>query len=164
MRILALSGSLQASSSNLDLLHLASEIAPPGLEIIIFDGLRALPHFNPDLELCELSPAVQAWRRSLAESAALLIASPEYGHSLPGSLKNGIDWVIGSGELERKVIGVTASVNHIERGHRGLKALCDTLRAVNATIIGGDPCVRGPQFENELKGLIHALIEAIGKG
>lgn len=63
--------------------------------MILFDGLRHLPHFNPDTEE---PPAVRDWRKALAGSDAVLIASPEYGHSLPGALKNGIDWVIGSGE------------------------------------------------------------------
>src|SRR5689334_20441833 len=92
MRILAISGSLQARSSNLALVHAAVALAPAGVEVVIFDGLRELPHFNPDLEADGPLPAVQAWRTAIAESAALLIACPEYGFSLPGVIKNGIDW------------------------------------------------------------------------
>jgi NAD(P)H-dependent FMN reductase len=95
VRILAVCGSLQAKSANLALLHAAVAVAPKGVEMILFDGLRHLPHFNPDTEE---PPAVRDWRKALAGSDAVLIASPEYGHSLPGALKNGIDWVIGSGE------------------------------------------------------------------
>jgi hypothetical protein len=113
VRILAISGSLQARSSNLDLLKTAVAVAPDGVEVAIFDGLRDLPLFNPDLETDGAAPSsVQTWRRVLAERAAVLIATPEYGHSLPGSLKNAVDWVIGSGELERKVVAITASTNH----------------------------------------------------
>jgi len=57
-------------------------------------------------------------------------------------IKNGIDWVIGTGELERKIIAVTASVNHRDRGRRGLQALCDTLSAVSAQIVGDNPILR----------------------
>ena len=130
MRILAICGSLQQKSSNLTLLQHAAAVAPPGVEVVLFDGLRALPQFNPDLETDGELPVVAAWRRALQESQALLIASPEYGHSLPGALKNGIDWVIGSGELERKVVAITAAVPAVERGRLGLKALADTLGAV----------------------------------
>ncbi|HEV8244265.1 MAG TPA: NADPH-dependent FMN reductase, partial [Polyangiaceae bacterium] len=116
VRILAISGSLQERSANLELLRIAAASAPPGVEVVLFDGLRHLPHFNPDLEAPEAPPAVQEWRRALSQSDALLIASPEYGHSLPGALKNGIDWLIGSGELEQKLVAITAAVPALERG------------------------------------------------
>jgi chromate reductase len=89
----------------------------------------------------------------------VLIASPEYGHSLPGALKNGIDWVIGSGELERKVVAITSAVPAAERGLSGLQALRQTLGAVSARIVGGEPIVRNAEFENNVRDLVHALIE-----
>jgi NAD(P)H-dependent FMN reductase len=128
------------------------------VQLSVFDGLRALPQFNPDLEAIAPLPVVQSLRQALAESDAVLIASPEYGFSLPGALKNAIDWVIGSGELERKVVAITASVNHSERGRRGLGALLDTLQAVKATIVGGEPIVRGPTFERDLAALLLELV------
>jgi chromate reductase, NAD(P)H dehydrogenase (quinone) len=160
MRILGISGSLQARSANLALLEAAAAVAPPGVEVVVFDGLRALPQFNPDLEADGPLPVVEEWRMAIAGSDALLIASPEYGFSLPGSLKNGIDWVIGSGELERKVVAITASVNHPERGRRGLLALRDTLLAVSAVIVGGEPSVRGPDLEAQLTALMQSLTSA----
>jgi chromate reductase len=160
LRILALCGSLQAASSNLALLHTAAALAPAGVEVELFDGLRDLPQFNPDLEASEPLPVVEAWRQALSRSHAVLIASPEYGFSLPGSLKNAIDWVIGTGELERAVVAVTAAVNHPARGRLGLQALCDTLNAVSATIVGSEPLVRGPTLERELAALLEVLIAA----
>jgi chromate reductase, NAD(P)H dehydrogenase (quinone) len=161
VRILAISGSLQARSGNLALLEAAASAAPAGVEVVVFDGLRELPQFNPDLEERGPVPAVQAWRQALDASRGLLIASPEYGFSLPGALKNGIDWVIGTGELERKVVALTASVNHAERGGRGLRALQDTLAALSVTIVGGAPIVRGPSFDGEVAALLNALIRAV---
>jgi chromate reductase len=162
MLILGVCGSLQAESSNLSLLRAAGAIfAEQGGDFLLYDGLRALPHFNPDLEEHQALPTVGEWRRVLAASQGLLIASPEYGHSLPGSLKNGIDWVIGTGELERKIVAVTASTPHAERGCLGLAALCSTLRAVSAQIVGGHPLVRGPNQERDLAELIAALVEKV---
>lgn len=161
MRILAICGSLQARSSNLSLLEAAAACAPPHVEVVLFDGLRALPHFNLDLEEDGATAAVGEWRRAVAESDALLIATPEYGFSLPGSLKNGIDWLIGSGELERKVIAITASVSHSDRGRRGLDALRQTLQAVSARTVGGEPLVRGPELERELAALLRSIVEAV---
>jgi chromate reductase, NAD(P)H dehydrogenase (quinone) len=161
VRILAVCGSLQAKSSNRTLLESAGALAPAGVEVVLFDGLRALPQFDPDLERQAPLPEVEAWRRALSESDAVLIASPEYGHSLPGSLKNAIDWVIGTGELERKVVAITAAVPIAERGHMGLQALRQTLGAVSAVIVGGEPIARGPGAERELAELLRQLVEAV---
>lgn len=134
-------------------------MAPPGVEVAIYDGIRDLPHFDPDIEAVGEAPAaVQAWRRALSDSDALLVASPEYGHSLPGSLKNAIDWVIGSGELERKVVAITAAVPIAERGRLGLAALAGTLGAVRARLVGGEPIARGDGFEARVAELVTELV------
>jgi chromate reductase len=160
MRILAICGSLQAKSGNLALLRAAAALVPPGVDLVLFDGLRDLPHFNPDIEATGVPESVLRWRQALAESHAVLIASPEYGFSLPGSLKNAIDWAIGSGELETKVVAITAAVAAPERGRRGLQALRDTLSAVRATTVGGEPIARGPEFESRVAALVRTLIDA----
>ena len=161
MRILAISGSLQAKSKNMALLEVAAASAPPDVEFILSDTLRDLPHFNPDLEAMGVPDSVTRWRQALAECDAVLIACPEYGHSLPGVLKNGLDWTIGSGELEQKVVAITAAVPGLGRGRRGLQALRDTLSAVSATIVGGEPIPRGPGFEAQVGALVRSLIEAV---
>jgi NAD(P)H-dependent FMN reductase len=162
MKILAISGSLQAKSKNVALLLTARRSAPAGVELVLFDGLRDLPHFNPDLEAGAIPQSVVHWRQALASSNAVLIASPEYGFSLPGVLKNAIDWVIGSGELEGKVVAVTAAVPGPERGRRGLRALCDTLSAVRAEIVGGEPIPIGPEFERHVTALVEDLVRITG--
>ncbi len=160
-RVLAINGSLQERSSNLTLLQTARALAPPEVEVVLFDGLRHLPHFNLDLEANGTLPIVDQWRQAIAASDALLIASPEYGFSLPGVIKNAIEWAIGTGELECKLIAVTACVNHPERGRRGLRALCDALSAVKARIVGGEPIARGPSFEQDVAALLQTLVSAI---
>jgi chromate reductase, NAD(P)H dehydrogenase (quinone) len=162
VRILAVSGSLQEGSSNSKLLQAAAASAPAGVRVVVFDGLGKLPHFNPDLERDGTLEEVDAWRRALEESDGVLIASPEYGHSLPGVLKNAIDWVIGTGELERKVVAITAAVPASDRGRLGLKALRDTLGAVSANIVGGEPIVRGERFDLEARALLASLVRAVG--
>jgi NAD(P)H-dependent FMN reductase len=159
VRILLICGSLQARSSNLSLIEGVAARAPAGVEAVIFDGLRHLPLFNPDLEASGEPPSVGEWRRAIAASDAVFLASPEYGHSLPGALKNGIDWVIGSGELERKVVAITAAIPGGERGRLGLRALRDTLDAVRARIVGGEPIARGPEADAQADALLRALVE-----
>ena len=158
MRILAVCGSLQQKSGNRTLLERAAALTPPGTELQAYDGLRDLPHFNPDLEQDGALPAVSALREAVARSDALLIAMPEYGHSLPGALKNAIDWLIGSGELERKLCAITSSVPSAERGLRGLRALEDTLGAVSARVAFARPIVRGPTFDEDVMALLASLL------
>ncbi|MCA9630376.1 MAG: NAD(P)H-dependent oxidoreductase [Myxococcales bacterium] len=159
LRVACVCGSLQAESGNLRLLKRAQELAPHPLKLEIFDGLRALPHFNPDLDVSGIE-SVSAWRSCLSSHLAVLIACPEYGHSLPGALKNGVDWVIGSGELERKLVAVTASTPHVERGRRGIEALTNTLAAVSARVLWDTPVVRGDAEDTQLLELLCCLEEA----
>jgi NAD(P)H-dependent FMN reductase len=163
MRILAICGSLKAESANRRLLTVAAASASPGVAVILSDALRALPHFDPDLEANDVPASVAQWRDEVAGADALLIASPEYPHSPPGVLTNGIDWLLGSGELERTVIANTAAVPGPGRGRRGLQALRDTLAAVSATIVGGEPIPVGPDFERHVRILVRDLIEVAAR-
>lgn len=160
MRIVGVCGSLQRKSSNASLLRAAAAAAPEGVDVVLFDGLRDLPFFDPDLEASGVPPPVDVWRRELARSDAVLIASPEYGHSLPGVLKNAIDWVIGSGELYRKVVAITTAVKDPRRGRRGLDALAQTLGAVDAVLVWNTPIVADdPGLIAELRGLLARLVD-----
>jgi NAD(P)H-dependent FMN reductase len=164
MKVLAICGSLRAKSGNLALLKTAATLVPPGVDLVLFDGLRELPHFNPDVEASGVPESVTEWRQALAASDAVLIASPEYGFSLPGVLKNGIDWVIGSGELEQKVVAITAATSGPHRGRRGLEALRNTLCAARATIVGGaEPIAKGPGLESQVAALVQALLGAAAR-
>ncbi len=158
MRILGICGSLQERSGNRELLRQATLMLAPAVELFVYEGLTSLPYFNPDLERDRKLPEVERWRAEIRGSDGLLIASPEYGHSLPGVLKNAIDWVIGSGELERKVVAITAATPAPNRGERGLSALRQTLMAVSARIVGGEPIARGPAFEPSLRALLAQLV------
>jgi len=164
MRILAICGTLQEKSSNLTLLRQAMTSAPPSVEVELYEGLRGLPHFDPDLlrDAAEGEPrAVAELRSAVSRADALLIAMPEYGHSLPGSLKNAIDWLIGTGELESKLVAITSAVAVVERGRLGLAALRATLGAVRARIVFQEPIARGPNFESQIAGVVTLLMAAV---
>jgi chromate reductase len=91
MRVLGISGSLRADSHNGRLLRAAAQLLPPGVEFVSFDGLKAIPPFDEDDEQAP-GPAVEVWRAAIEEADALLFATPEYNHSIPGALKNAVDW------------------------------------------------------------------------
>src|SRR5690606_36930352 len=96
MEILALSGSLREGSYNTAALEALSQVAPEGIDVVVFEGIGDLPLFNPDLENERLS-AVETLKDSLRSSAGLVIASPEYAHGISGVMKNALDWLV-SGE------------------------------------------------------------------
>ena len=92
MRILGISGSLRAGSHNRALLAAAAADLPPGVELHEWRGLETLPAYSEDVDGRLAPPSVRALRRALAEADAVLIATPEYNHSIPGALKNALDW------------------------------------------------------------------------
>jgi chromate reductase len=91
MRILGISGSLRRGSHNRRLLRAASDALPPGAVLVEWEGLAGLPAFDEDLESSPPAP-VQEFLDAVEDADALLIATPEYNASLPGALKNAIDW------------------------------------------------------------------------
>lgn len=134
MKLLGLCGSLRRASSNLRLLELAAE-AEPALALWI--KLGDLPHFNPDD--AEPPPdAVREFREQVATADAVLISTPEYAYSLPGVLKNAIDWLVGSGELYQKCVGVLAG------GVGCAQAMQQVLGAVDARVPEGGVVVVRP--------------------
>ena len=92
MTVLGISGSLRNGSHNTRLLWAAADLLPPGAELRMFDRLGEIPPFDEDSELSP-PPAVLALKEAIAEADAVLIATPEYNHSIPGVLKNALDWV-----------------------------------------------------------------------
>ncbi len=92
MRVLAISGSLRAGSYNSALLRAAGELLPPGGELEVWEGLRDVPAYDADLEADFTPAAVLSLREAVAAADAVLIATPEYNSSIPGALKNALDW------------------------------------------------------------------------
>ncbi len=98
MKILALSGSLREKSYNKAALEALSLVAPEGVDVSVFDGIRDLPLFNPDLEDERVLP-VAILKDALGVADGLVIASPEYAHGISGVLKNALDWLVSGEEF-----------------------------------------------------------------
>ena len=134
MTILGIAGSLRAGSHNTQLLRLAAEELPEGVELVVFDGLAEIPAFDQDLE--DLAPdAVDALKAAIAEADGILIATPEYNGSIPGALKNALDWVsrpIAESPIRRKpvaVIGASTSAFGAVWAQRELKKVLGVMGA-----------------------------------
>ncbi|MBO9665523.1 MAG: NAD(P)H-dependent oxidoreductase [Bdellovibrio sp.] len=106
MRILAISGSLRAGSTNTALLLAAKLLAPESVTVEISPPLSELPYFNPDLDNENPPESVQKFRKSINNADALLISTPEYAHGIPGLLKNALDWLVSDTEFEGTRIGL----------------------------------------------------------
>jgi chromate reductase len=93
MRVLGISGSLRRDSHNTILLRAAGElVAERGAEFEIYDGLKAIPPYDEDDDIGDGPPAVARLREAIAGADALLFSTPEYNSSIPGVLKNAVDW------------------------------------------------------------------------
>jgi chromate reductase, NAD(P)H dehydrogenase (quinone) len=92
MRVLGISGSLRQDSLNSALLRAAAERLPAGVDLVEFKGLREVPPYDADVELAGIPEPVRELRAAIREADAVLVATPEYNHSIPGVLKNALDW------------------------------------------------------------------------
>jgi chromate reductase, NAD(P)H dehydrogenase (quinone) len=92
LRILGIPGSLRTGSYNRALLRAAIELAPEGMEVEIFEGLGEIPSYNQDVEAKGEPQPVSQLKEAMASADGLLIATPEYNYSIPGVLKNALDW------------------------------------------------------------------------
>jgi chromate reductase, NAD(P)H dehydrogenase (quinone) len=172
VRILAISGSLRAASSNTSALAAIAVIAPPGIEVALYDGLATLPHFNPDLDVDAPPEPVRRLRQEIGTCDGLLISSPEYAHGVAGSLKNALDWLVSSVELPGKPVAIinaspraihadtqlreiltTMSARVVERACISLPLLG---RSLDAAAIAADP-----DLSATLLGVLESLSQAV---
>ncbi|MEO5740355.1 MAG: NADPH-dependent FMN reductase [Vicinamibacterales bacterium] len=176
MRILAISGSLKATSTNSALLRAGAALAPEDADFCFFDReLGDLPHFSPDLDEEGMTPpaTVAQLRALVADCDGLLISCPEYAHGVPGSFKNALDWLVSTSVLSKKPVAVLmASPSGAPYAQT---ALMPTLRVMEADIVfeaslvfaGRHLAANGRIKDSDLEALVRdavtALAAAIGK-
>ena len=109
MRVLGFSGSLRRDSYNRKLLQAAAHLFPKGVVFELWPGIGDLPAYSEDLDRAEPPPTVVRLRYDIADADALLFATPEYNSSVPGGLKNALDWAsrpFATSALRRKPVAV----------------------------------------------------------
>jgi chromate reductase, NAD(P)H dehydrogenase (quinone) len=172
IQLLAISGSLRHGSSNMALLQAAALLAADAAVVTFYDGLGALPAFNPDEDGEPPHPAVAAWRAALSAADGLIISTPEYAHGVPGALKNALDWVVGSGELMDKPVALLNASSLSQYAH---PQLAETLRVMSAALVDGGsvtvdiprrgaagPTVAAdPHISAAIRGAMTALVTAL---
>jgi chromate reductase len=174
MRVLGISGSLRSGSLNSALLRAAAERLPAGVELVEFDHLADVPPYDEDVER-EATPSVVAeLRRAVRDADAVLIATPEYNHSIPGQLKNALDWVsrpAGKSALNGKpaaVIGASTGMFGAVWAQAELRKVLGAMggRVVEAelpvghanNLLVGDRLELSPQQSEQLEEILAELI------
>jgi NAD(P)H-dependent FMN reductase len=132
MNLLALSGSLRAGSFNTMALRELQKHAPEGVAVTLYDGIGALPHFNPDVESTALPEIAAGFRRQVAAAEGLVIACPEYAHGIPGSFKNALDWLVGMPDFPGKPVML---VNTAPRAFHAQEQLQEVLATMSARLV-----------------------------
>lgn len=178
MRILAISGSLRAASSNTAALQALRTLAPAGVAVELYQGLDTLPYFNPDLDAEERAgrPApVLELRRLVGACAGIVICSPEYAHGVPGVLKNALDWLVSCSEFPGKPV---ALLNMSPRSVHAQASLAETLATMSARLVpeacialqpprpgaGAEEMAAHPELSAALRAMLADFLAAIDGG
>ncbi|CAA9200116.1 NADH-dependent flavin reductase subunit 1 [Flavobacterium bizetiae] len=128
-KIFAISGSTRGNSSNYRILKFISEQISDWFELEIFEELDQLPHFNPDLDNENPPEKVAAFRTKIENADGVLICTPEYVFSLPGSLKNALEWCVSTTIFSDKKVGLITASASGEMAHEQLILIMKTLQA-----------------------------------
>ncbi len=141
MRVLGISGGLRSESYNTQLLHEAARLLPEGIELELYERLRDLPPYDQDVQDDGAPEPVQDLRNRIAEADALLIATPEYNGSIPGVLKNAIDWAsrpFPDNALRNKPVAVIGATTGAYGGVWAQADLRKVLGITGARVVEGD--------------------------
>jgi chromate reductase len=178
MNVLAISGSLRQGSFNTKLLRTASELAADdGVAITLWEGLKAIPPYDEDDDVQGGPPAVSGLRAAVTGADAVLFATPEYNRSIPGQLKNAIDWLsrpLATSPLRNKPVTVVGASSGAFGAVWAQAELRKVLAATGARVVEGEVAVgRAPeQFDadgrltdenlrRQLADVVDALVLAV---
>jgi len=145
IRILGIAGSLRRESHNRAMLRAAARLAPDGVTVEVYDGLETVPVFSEDLE-AEPPPGVVSLRQALRRADGLLLATPEYNQSVPGVVKNTIDWL----SREEDLSGLPVAVIGASTGPWGTRIAQTLLRQMLLSVqsvVMSDPTLFVPHVE-----------------
>lgn len=127
--ILAISGSLRKSSSNGAIINAFAAMAPAHAEVILYEGLANLPHFDPGLDTGTPPDAVAGLRGQIKDADAVLICTPEYAFGIPAALKNALEWTVSSGEFVDKPTALVTASSQGQHGHAALQLVLGAISA-----------------------------------
>lgn len=128
-KIVAIAGSTRAESVNLHILKAIAAMYEDQLDCTIFTGIDQIPHFNPDLDTETPPAAVTAFRKLIEEADGVIICTPEYVFSLPGSLKNALEWMVSTIIFTNKPTALITASSSGQKAHEALQLVIKTIGA-----------------------------------
>ncbi|HEY6976730.1 MAG TPA: NADPH-dependent FMN reductase [Chitinophagaceae bacterium] len=127
--ILTIIGSASENSSNLKLVEHIANLTRDEFNLIVFDNLKSLPHFSPELSIDNTPQIILNFRESIAKADGIIICTPEYVFSIPSGLKNAIEWCVSTTVFSDKPIGLLTASAHGAKGHEELKLIMRTVES-----------------------------------
>jgi len=128
-KVLAICGSTRTQSANLSIIQFLAKLMSSEIEFEIYKDLSALPHFNPDLDKNEAPPIVEQLRDKIRKADGVLICTPEYVFSLPGALKNVIEWCVSTTIFSEKPVALITASASGAIAHESLQLVMKTIYA-----------------------------------
>lgn len=144
MKVLAISGSLRPDSYNTKLLRAAEELLPPDTDFVLYQGVKAVPPYDEEDDVQPAPMSVAALRSAIGEADAVLFATPEYNSSIPGFLKNALDWVsrpLATNPLRNKPVAVIGASTGAFGAVWAQAELRKVLAAIGARVVDGEVAV-----------------------
>ena len=171
-RILLISGSTRSGSTNSALVRTAARCAPDGVEAVGYEGLAALPHFNPDDDQEPLPTPVAQLRAAIEAADAVLFCTPEYAGTLPGAVKNLLDWTVGATVMTDKPVAWVNAAADPQRGGGAHATLATVLGYVQARVVeeacrdvpvpreavGPDGMIGDPHTRSAIRDVLSSLV------
>lgn len=149
-KIFAISGSTRADSVNACILNAIAAMYEAKADFRIFSGIAQLPHFNPDLDNENVAQQVTDFRTQIQEADGVLICTPEYVYSLPGSLKNAIEWTVSTILFTEKPVAMITAASSGQKAHEALHSLMSTIGAKT----GPSLLIQAPKTKISIDGKI----------
>ena len=172
-KILAISGSTRKDSNNLQILNVIGKLLESEFDYQIFHGLADLPHFNPDIDNETPPKEIVDFRKLVEDSVGIIICTPEYVFSIPGALKNAIEWMVSTTIFSDKPTVLITASGLGEKAHESLLLIMKTLGAdtpekSQLLIKGVRSKIKDEQFSDpdtfeRVKLLVNSLKESINK-
>jgi chromate reductase len=144
MKVLGISGSLRRDSYNTKLLRVAEELLPPEVDFVLYQGLKDVPPYDEEDDVQPAPTAVATLRSAIGEADAVLFATPEYNSSVPGSLKNALDWVsrpVATNPLRNKPVVVVGASTGAFGAVWAQAELRKVLAAIGARVVDAEVAV-----------------------
>ena len=128
-KILAIIGSASHNSSNLKLVNLFAAYTKDVFDVVVYDRLKTLPHFDPEMSNTNPPKEILEFRNEIAKADGILISTPEYVFSIPSGLKNAIEWCVATTVYSDKPVGIITASAQGKQGHEELKLIMKTIVA-----------------------------------